>query len=161
MSYMAEFKQNLRDQIVELGALQGTQLEKFEAMKKTLFTAGGMFLTGLVFVPFGVAAGPYAMAAGDTLGQLLLTGVSLWAGLTAYKGMQAAAQFVSLMVDDGETVLPTRPRPVAREMGRCWLPLAAGAAVAVTTSFALLAQLPRDANAVSPSIKSKAQSPQP
>lgn len=142
---------SLRNTIIELGGLpQGTEEQKFKAFCTTLFTAGGMFIFGATAGLFGYVLGVGAMAAGDVaLSQALLAGLCLWAGATVGKGAQAALQFAALMADTKPDA-PRQTRPLTRAIGQKWLPLAAGAVVAVSTSFAMASRLPQPGETVQP-----------
>lgn len=143
---MSRFGQAIRDHVVELGGLPpGNEQDKFKAFCTSLFVAGGMLSFGMAIGLFGYVLGVGAMVAGDAaLGQILLTSLSLWAGATAGKSLQAAARFAALIADN-KPGLPVHPRPATRALGQKLLPLAAGAGVALGTSFYLAAKLPEQA----------------
>lgn len=140
VSMPGRFRPWLRDHVIELGSLPREETAQFIAFRNSLLLAGGLLNVGMVFGLVGYMFGLGAMLSGNpALGQLLLAGTCLWAGGTAAAGVKAVTQFAALMAHKPE--LPQKPHPVTRSVGRTWLPLAAGAAVALGTSFAMAAQL--------------------
>lgn len=130
----------LRDHLIELGSLPPDEADQFKVFKTSLLIAGGMINFGMAAGLFAWVLGVGSMVAGNpALGQALLGGLCLWAGGTAAACARAGVQFASLIAHKPK--LPAKARPTTRTIGRTWLPLTAGAGVALATSFAISAQL--------------------